>query len=47
MICDLIDGDIFVLAFRHSSMDLQSRIAELEPQLIEEAQILHDRIAGE
>jgi len=46
LICDVIAGQIYVLALRHASMDLPRRLAELEPQLVYEAQLLHDRIAG-
>ena len=46
LICDVIAGQIYVLAFRHASMDLPRRLAELEPQLVYEAQLLHDRIVG-
>ena len=48
LICDVIAGQIYVLAVRHaSSMDLPRRLAELEPGLVHEAQLLHDRIVGE
>ena len=46
LICDVIAGQIYVLAVRHASMDLPRRLAELEPQLVYEAQLLHDRIVG-
>jgi len=44
LICDVMDGDIYVLAIRHARMDLPRRIAELEPQLVHEAEFLHQRI---
>ena len=47
LICDVIAGQIYVLALRHVSMDLPRRLSELEPQLVYEAQLLHDRIVGE
>ena len=47
LICDVIAGQIYVLALGHASMDLPRRLAELEPQLVYEAQLLHDRIAGD
>lgn len=47
LICDVIGDRIFVLAVRHAVMDLPSRIAELEPQLIHEAEIMARQIEGE
>ena len=47
LICDVIAGQIYVLALRHASMDLPRRLAELEPQLVYEAQLLHDQIVGD
>ncbi len=44
LICDVIGDRIFVLALRHAVMDLPSRIAELEPQLIHEAEIMTRQI---
>lgn len=32
---------MFVLTVKHGAMDLPSRIAELEPQLMVEAEMLH------
>ena len=46
LICDIMAGQIYVLAIRHASMDLPRRLAELEPQLVFEAEFFHDRIAG-
>jgi len=47
LICDVIGARIFVLAVRHAVMDLPSRIAELEPQLVHEAEIMARQIEGE
>jgi len=44
VVCDVVPEAIFVLALRHGTMDLPRRIAELEPQLIDEAELLHARI---
>ena len=44
LICDVIAEQIYVLALRHASMDLPRRLTELEPQLVYEAQLLHDRV---
>jgi len=46
LICDMIGERIFVLAVRHAVMDLPRRIAELEPQLIHEAEFLALQITG-
>ena len=47
LVCDVIGGDVYVLAVVHGSMDLPERIAELEPQLVQEARFLHNRIVDE
>ena len=44
LVCDVVGETVFVLALRHGSMDLPRRIAELEPQLVDEAELLHARI---
>lgn len=46
LICDVIGDRIFVLAARHAVMDLPRRIAELEPHLIHEAELLARKIAA-
>lgn len=46
LICDVIGERIFVLAVRHAVMDLPYRIAELEPQLVHEAEIMARKIEG-
>ena len=40
LVCDVLRGDIFVLAVWHGAMDLVRRLEELEPRLIEEAELL-------
>jgi plasmid stabilization system protein ParE len=45
LICDEIGDRIFVLAVRHAAMDLPRRIAELEPRLIQECELLARQIA--
>ena len=47
LVCDAIGARIFVLAVRHAAMDLPSRIAELEPQLVHEAELLARQIEGD
>lgn len=44
LVVDVIGDQIYILAVWHGSMDLAGRIAELEPQLIYEAQLLHQRV---
>ena len=43
LVCDVIEGQIYVLAVMHGSMDLPNRIGELEPQLIQEVTLMHRR----
>ena len=47
LICDVIGDRSFVLAVRHAVMDLPRRLAELEPQLIHEAEIMARQIDAE
>lgn len=42
--CDVIGDVIFVLALRAAVMDLPIRLAELEPQLVHEAELLAGQI---
>ncbi len=44
LICDVIGEHIYVLAVKHGAMDLPSRLGELEPQLVEEAELMHRRV---
>lgn len=46
LVCDVVDEDIYILAIRHTKMDLPRRIAELEPLLLHEAEFFHDRIVA-
>ena len=41
LVCSMIKQNIYVLAVKHGSMDLPNRLAELEPRLLEEADLLH------
>jgi toxin ParE1/3/4 len=41
LVCTTKDENVYVLAVRHGAMDLPSRVAELEPTLKREAEILH------
>ena len=47
LVCDTVGDTILVLAIRHSAMDLHRRIAELEPQLVLEAELLARQIEKE
>ena len=47
LVCDVIGERIFVLALRHAVMDLPNRIAELEPQLVHEAELMARQIEAE
>ena len=46
-VCDVISDRVYVLAVWHARMDLPRRLVELEPQLVQEARFLHDRIEGD
>jgi hypothetical protein len=41
LVCSLVGSNIYVLAVKHGSLDLPKRLAELQPQLLEEAHLLH------
>lgn len=43
-ICDVFEGNVIALAVWHAAMDLPRRLAELEPQLVIEAELLATRI---
>lgn len=44
LVCDRIDDTIFVLAVVHASRDLPQRLADCEPTLLAEAEILHKQL---
>ena len=46
LIADVIGARIYILTVWHGSMDFASRLAELEPQLVFESQLLHAQIAA-
>jgi plasmid stabilization system protein ParE len=46
LVCDLVDEDVYVLAVRHCAMDLARGTAELEPSLVEEVEMLHQRVVA-
>ena len=41
LICDFRPGTIVVLTVIHASMDLPSRLCELQPRLADEVEMLH------
>lgn len=47
IVCAMLGESIYVLAVRHGAMDLPERLAELESQLEQEAEILYRRIIDE
>ena len=42
LVCSLVGENVYVLTVKHGSMDLPERLGELEPQLLQEAKILHE-----
>lgn len=44
LVCDFRDNCVYVLTVIHTSMDLPTRLAELEPRLIAEVEFLHERL---
>lgn len=41
LVCSLVGNNVYLLAVKHGSLDLPSRLAELEPNLRQEAELLH------
>lgn len=41
LVCAVYKDSIFVLTIKHGAMDLPNRLAELEPQLLQEAKMLY------
>jgi len=46
LVCDRQEKSIVVLTVFHSSMDIPSRMAELQPMLAAEVEILHRKLQG-
>jgi plasmid stabilization system protein ParE len=44
LVCDYREKIVTVLTVIHTSIDLRTRLAELEPRLVAEVQLLHDRL---
>jgi hypothetical protein len=45
-VCDYSEHAVIVLTVIHTAMDIPDRLAELEPQLLAEAEYLHNRLQG-
>lgn len=41
LVCSLVENNIYVLGVKHGSLDLPNRLAELEANLLREADLLH------
>jgi plasmid stabilization system protein ParE len=46
LVCIRLKGVLLVLTIKHGQMDLSSRIGELEPTLVQEANLLHQRLVA-
>lgn len=44
LVCDQQAGDIYVLTLIHTSMDIPTRLLELEPSLSMEVELLHRKL---
>ena len=44
LVCDVYDGTIIVLAVIHASRDIPSRLAELQPTLVAEVELLRAQL---
>jgi len=45
LVCDLVGDRVYVLCLIYGGMDLPNRIAELEPRLVVEAEVLHRKLS--
>ena len=41
LVCSLVGDNIYLVTVKHGSLDLPNRLAELEPSLLEETDLLH------
>ena len=46
LVCDIQAGAIVLLTIIHASRDVASRLAELQPTLAADVELLHKRLAG-
>lgn len=44
LVCTKLKDVLFVLTIKHGQMDLPTRLGELEPTLVQEAVLLHQRL---
>ena len=45
LVCDVQQGTIFLLTVIHASRDIPSRLAEMQPSLASEVELLHQTLA--
>lgn len=41
LVCSRVEDNIYLVTVKHGSLDLPNRLAELEPTLLEETDVLH------
>lgn len=41
LVCALVEDNVYLRTVKHGSLDLPNRLAELEPALLEETDLLH------
>ena len=41
LVCSVTEGNIYLVTVKHGSLDLPNRLANLEPSLLEETDMLH------
>lgn len=46
LVCTKLKDDLLVLTIKHGQMDLPSQVLELEPTLLQEAELLHRRLVA-
>jgi toxin ParE1/3/4 len=44
LVCTKLKDVLFILTIKHGKMDLPTRLGELEPTLVQEADLLHKRL---
>jgi len=46
LVCTNLKNVLYVLTIKHGQMDLPTRLGELEPTLVQEADLLHQRLVS-
>ncbi len=46
LVCTKLKDVLYVLTIKHGQMDLPTRLGELEPTLVQEADLLHQRLVA-